>query len=234
MGLFMNKALKIIIPCLSLMFLLGCGGGEKRISESEKKLIKLAKETSDVIGMIKKSESNYAERKSSNEWKQAYQTKREEIDRLQIQLASKINEGHYLEQFPEEGLRTKVQLYLHAAENIKTYMTVTNADLTRIFTDSPPPAVDVYNRERYLTTALNELQEIAGRNAIVGSSKIEKSAEPKSDNNGRYMLNEQGPDETGKQIRAGKNQADAWKEAVGTSQSAVDSKAKETEKKIRR
>ena len=230
----MEKILNICFIVLIITVLIGCSSNEKNISESEQKIVNLAKETSEIIGVIKECESHYAEKKSSGNWKQAYQTKRLEIEDLQIQLESKIKQGRFLEQLPEDGLKNKAQLYLHAAENIRMYITVTNADLTKIFTDSPPPAVDIYNRERYLTPAIAELQSLVGGSTATVAGKQEKTAVSQQSQDKRYMLNEQGPDETGKQIRGGVNQADAWKNDVNATQSAVDSKAKEAEKKVRR
>ena len=230
----MYKTLKTFFIPLTIILLYGCGTKEKSISESEQKLVNLAKETSDMVGVIKESESHYAEKKSSENWKQAYQTKRKEIEDLQIQIESKIQEGRFLEQLPEDGLKNKAKLYLHAAENIRMYITVTNADLTKIFADSTPPAVDIYNRERYLTPAMAELQSLVGGNTAIVSGKQVQTAPTQQSQNKRYMLNEQGPDETGKQIRGGVNQADAWKNDANATQSAVDAKAKEAEKKVRR
>jgi len=230
----MNKKLNVGFIALFLTVLVGCGSDEKKISESEKKLVELAKQTGEIIGMIKESESHYAEKKSVANWKQAYHSKRKEIEDLQIQLESKIKEGRFLEQLPQDGLKSKAQLYLHAAENVRMYIMVTNADLTKIFTDSPPPATDIYNRERYLTPAIAELQSFeVNANATI-TNKQEKITPTQQSQDKRYMLNEQGPDETGRQIRSGKNQADAWRDAVGTTQQAVDAQSKETQKKIRK
>ena len=230
----MEKILNICFIVLIITVLIGCSSNEKNISESEQKIVNLAKETREIIGVTKECDSHYAEQKCSGNSKQAYQTKRLEIEDLQIQLESKIKQGRFLEQLPEDGLKNKAQLYLHAAENIRMYITVTNADLTKIFTDSPPPAVDIYNRERYLTPAIAELQSLVGGSTATVAGKQEKTAVSQQSQDKRYMLNEQGPDETGKQIRGGVNQADAWKNDVNATQSAVDSKAKEAEKKVRR
>jgi hypothetical protein len=230
----MYKTLKTFFIPLIIILLYGCGTKEKGISELEQNLVNIAKETSEIIGVIKERESNYAEKKSSANWKQAYQTKRKEIEDLQIQLESKIKQVRFLEQLPEDGLKNKAQLYLHAAENIRMYITVTNADLTKIFTDSPPPAVDIYNRERYLTPAIAELQSLVGGTTTKVPGKQAQTAPSQQSQDKRYMLNEQGPDETGKQIRGGVNQADAWKNDLNATQNAVDSKAKEAEKKVRR
>jgi hypothetical protein len=230
----MEKILSLCFIVLIMTILIGCGSNEKKLSESEQKLINLAKETSEIISVIKESESHYAEKKSLDNWKQAYETKRKEIEDLLIQIESKIKEGRFLEQLPEEGLKDKAQLYLHAAENIRMYITVTNADLTKIFSDSPPPAIDMYNRERYLTPALAELQSLVVGSTATVAGKPEKSAASQQSQDKRYMLNEQGPDETGKQIRGGVNQADAWKNDVSATQNVVDAQAKEAEKKARR
>jgi hypothetical protein len=74
------------------------------------------------------------------------QLKRAGADSLLIQLNNKIREGLFFEKPPEESLKTKV--FLHAAENIKIYIDITNADITQIFSGSPPPVFDVYNSVR--------------------------------------------------------------------------------------
>jgi hypothetical protein len=230
----MNNTLRSFFIPLIILLLVGCGTKEKSVSESEKKLMQLAAETQSIINSIDEAEANYSQKKSTQDWKNEYKLKREEIQKLYDLLQSKIQEGRFMEQLPEEGLKPKAQLFLHAAENIKTYIMVTNADMTKIFRDSPPPAVDSYNHQRYLTPAMAELKSISGGSVTTTTVAKDNQNLPSANQRGRYMLNEQDPNETGKQIRAGANQANAWRDDANATQSALDAKAKEAEKKVRR
>ncbi|MBU1423348.1 MAG: hypothetical protein KKG06_09270 [Bacteroidetes bacterium] len=145
-----------LVVILTVNFV-SCGGAGEKKSDSGKRLIQLAKETLEFIWQIEESEMRYSRKKSPNEWKFAYQLKRVEVDSILGQLNDKIREGRFFEKPPEENLKAKV--FLHAAENIKMYINITNADITQIFSGSPPPAFDVYNSERYLKTAAEELQK---------------------------------------------------------------------------
>lgn len=215
----MNNILTKFLLVFSLVLFFGCGTKETQLSESEKKLTSLANETYGIIQAIGESESRYAAEKSSGNWKQAYQTKRQEIENLQITLQAKIKEGRFLEELPEEGTRNKAQLYLHAAENIRMYITVTNADMTKIFTDTPPPATDVYNRERYLTSASAELQKIISGN--VEQTTAGKEMPKKDTNRGRYFLHEQNQEQTRERIQRAPAQAESWKEEVESAEKGI-------------
>lgn len=155
------KYVRIIFTLVVILTvnLVSCGGAEKKKTDSEKRLIQLAKETLEFIRQIEESEMRYSRKKSPNEWKFAYQLKRVEVDSILGQMNDKIREGRFFEKLPEENLKQKAKTFLHAAENIKAYINITNADMTQIFSGSPPPAFDVYNSERYLKTAAEELQK---------------------------------------------------------------------------
>lgn len=156
------KHIKLLFTLVIILAvnLVTCGVAEKKKSDSHIRLIQLAKETLEIIAQIEESEMRYAEKKSSKDWASAYQLKRAGADSLLIQLNDKIREGRFFEKLPEEGLKQKAKIFLHAAENIKTYINTTNADMTQLFSGKSPPAFDVYSSERYLKPAFEELQKI--------------------------------------------------------------------------
>lgn len=151
--------LYILLINLTVMFI-SCGETEKKKFDSEKRLIQLAEETLKIVEMVEESEKRYSEREDLTEWKLAFQIKKSEINDLLNQLNYKIREGRFFEKLPEEHTRTKAKLFLHAAENIKMYINIINTDLTQMRTNNPPPAFDIYSRERYLKPAVNELENL--------------------------------------------------------------------------
>ncbi len=155
----MIKLFFIVVLILTIN-LVGCGGVEKKTTDSHTRLIQLAKETLEIVAQIEEHEMRYAQKKSLNDWTIAYQLKRAGVDSLLIQLNDKILEGRFFEKLPEEGLTQKAKIFLHAAENIKIYINTTNVDMTQLVGGKPPPAFDVYSSERYLKPATSELQKI--------------------------------------------------------------------------
>ncbi|MDI6804471.1 MAG: hypothetical protein QME58_11610 [Bacteroidota bacterium] len=148
-----------------LLTVSGCSSKEQKTSESEKRIIELAVHTHDIILQVEESEKRYARKKQTKEWKTSYNTKRHELDSLLQQLDSKIQEVRFIEQMPEEKTKTLAQQYLHAVENIKMYITTTNADLTRFFSTAPP-AHDPFNWKKFVEPAQQELNKIAGNTEI--------------------------------------------------------------------
>ncbi len=143
----------------------GCDGKEHKISESEKRIIEIAVQTNDIVHRIQASETRYVRNKQTKEWKTAYDTKRYELDSLLQQLDSNIQEARFIEQMREEKTKTLAERYLHAAENIKIYITTTNADLTSFFSTAPP-AHDPFNWKKFVEPAIEELNKISGNTEI--------------------------------------------------------------------
>ncbi len=197
-----NKMLYLFVFVLAVS---GCSGKEQPISESEKRIIELTVQTKDIIHRIEESENRYALKKQTREWKTAYNKKRYELDSLFQQLESKLQEARFIEQMPEEKTKTIAQQYLHAVENIKMYITTTNADLTRYFSTAPP-AHDPFNWKKFVEPAEQSLNKILGDSEIDASETKEHS---KSEDRGRYFLYGHGGDATQKKIQSAHEQADS-------------------------
>lgn len=203
-----------------LLTVSGCSSQEKKISESEKRIMELASQTSDIILQVEASETRYARQKSTKDWKTAYDTKRYELDSLLQQLDLKIQEARFIEQVPEEKTKKLAERYLHAAENIKIYITTTNADLTRFFSTAPP-AHDPFNWQKFVEPTIKELNKISGNTEIKPG---ESSGRPNSDDRGRYFLHGPDGDATNKTIQRAPEQADSWKEAVESAEKSIQKK----------
>lgn len=205
---------------LILLIISGCSSKEQKPSESEQRIIELAVQTNDIINRIAASEQNYNQKKKTKEWKTAYNNKRHELDSLLQQLDSKIEEARFIEQMPDEKTKSLAQQYLHAAENIKMYITTTNADLTRFFSTAPP-AHDPFNWRKFVEPAKQELDKIS---VNIETKPSETSGRPNSEDRGRYFLNGPGSEVTNKTIQAAPNQADSWKEEVESAEKGIPKK----------
>ncbi len=211
---------KILYLFVFLLTVSGCSGKEQKISESEKRIIELAVQTNAIILQIEESEKRYARQKSTKEWKTAYNTKRHELDSLLQQLDSKIQEARFIEQMPEEKTKTLAEQYLHAVENVKMYITTTNADLTRFFSTAPP-AHDPFNWKKFVEPAIEELNKISDNTEI---KPAESSGRPNSEDRGRYFLHGPDGDATNRTIQRAPEQADSWKEAVESAEKGIPKK----------
>lgn len=154
-----RKRIFLLISVLIIIIHFNCSGTEKKLSESEKRLVQLAEESISIINRIENSENNYIKNKSTPNWKQAYQSKRFELDSLLYELKRIITECRFFEKLPEENIKPKAKSILHAAENIKMYITITNVDMSEVFVNNPPP-IDSYSKEQFLKPAENELKKI--------------------------------------------------------------------------
>lgn len=197
---------KMLYLFVFLLTVSGCSGKEQKTSESEKRIIELTAQTNEIILKIEASETRYAQKKQTKEWKTAYNAKRHELDSLLEQLDSKIQEARFIEQMPEEKTKILAQRYLHAVENIKMYITTTNADLTRFFSTAPP-AHDPFNWNKFVEPAKQELNKITGNT--------------ESEDRGRYFLHGPDGDATNKTIQSAPEQADSWKEAVESTEKGI-------------
>ncbi len=128
-------------------------------SGSEKRLSELASDVYQLIQKIRDSETRYFEKRKSEEWKTAYESKRSELEGIFSQLEDKVKEGRFLEQIPDEKLNKKVNSFLHTVENVKIYITTTNVDLTQ-YLKGAPPATDRYNWDRFIKPAIEQLSKI--------------------------------------------------------------------------
>ncbi|MDP2208192.1 MAG: hypothetical protein Q8K98_05370 [Bacteroidota bacterium] len=211
---------KMLYLFVFLISVSGCSSQEQKISESEKRIIELAVQTSDIILQVEASETRYARKKQTKEWKTAYNTKRHELDSLLQLLDSKIQEARFIEQMPEEKTKILAEQYLHAVENIKMYITTTNADLTRFFSTAPP-AHDPFNWKKFVEPAKQELNKISG---IAETKPAETSGRSKSEDRGRYFLHGPDGDATNRTIQRAPEQADSWKEAVESAEKGIQKK----------
>lgn len=211
---------KTLYLFLFLLTVSGCSSKEQKPSETEQRIIELAVQTNDLILQVEASEKSYYQKKKTKEWKTAYNIKRHELDSLSQQLDTKIQEARFIEQMPEEKSKKLAQQYLHAAENIKMYITTTNADLTRFFSTAPP-AQDPFNWDKFIAPAIQELNKIT---IVTGTKPAETSGRPKSEERGRYFLHGPGSEATNKTIQSAPGQADSWKEAVESTEKGIPKK----------
>lgn len=207
----LDKYICLSILLITFSIIYGCGKKGRDVTESEEKLMQLSEEVVKIISQIEVIENDYALKKKEKNWKIFYDKKRKSIDSVTKHLDTVIKKVKFFERMPQENVKNLANKILHACENVKMYLNITNADLSRYYSKAPP-SHDPYNWQRYIDPAIGNLKSILGQDI----SENRRGA--------RHYLHEQDNESVNKQIQSSPQRMEEWKEEVEEVQKSIPQK----------